>query len=538
MICTYRIAKYFRLSHEDNDLKDTDKSESNSISNQRHLIDSFIAAMPELSGAQIYEYCDDGWSGKNFERPDVQRMLEDVRKGKINCIIVKDISRFGRDYLTVGNYISRVFPFLQVRFIAINDGIDSSRPQDMDSLETSFKTLLYDLYSRDLSRKVRTNLYQRAKRGEFLSPFAPYGYRKDGKNKNRLQIDPEAAEIVRRIFHMAAKGVKVNDIAKALNREGIATRMQYKRDSGCSRTSWPSVSNDNFWTEDAVRIILRDERYLGKTVYGKRKRDVIGRTHSVKTERNDWIVVEGMHPSLVSPEEFEAAQRIMKPFSERTGLLFHNRPLDRRVHCGVCGHVMDRINSSNPYFCCNTARSTERFACPDTKIPENDILDLLYEEIRFRAKVVADLDKLRREQEKRERASLASIQKELSELGEKSKRQRNLLQELYESYACGTIQKEEYVVKKEAVAQRKREIEARIRDIEAMQTQHDDESDSYKKFTDMFRQYADMDIITEHMVGEAVDHIVIYPNNEIRIIWKFQNEFEALRSAFGKKSGK
>ena len=152
----FTIAKYLRISAKDTDLKTLDKAESDSIGNQRNLIDDFIRQMPEFVGANILEFCDDGWSGKNFARPAVQNMLEQVKHGKINCIIVKDLSRFGRDYLTVGNYISRVFPFLSVRFIAINDGLDSVHIMHIDSIETSFKTLLYDLYSRDLSYRVRS----------------------------------------------------------------------------------------------------------------------------------------------------------------------------------------------------------------------------------------------------------------------------------------------------------------------------------------------------------------------------------------------
>ena len=158
-------AKYVRLSSEDDDLKQAGKLESNSIANQRDLLDAFIRRTPELAETNIIEFCDDGWSGTNFERPAVQKMIAQARAGKIQCIVVKDLSRFGRDYITVGSYISSVFPFLGVRFIAINDGYDSIRPMEIDSLDTSFKTLLYDFYSRDLSRKVRKAKLFRAQRG-------------------------------------------------------------------------------------------------------------------------------------------------------------------------------------------------------------------------------------------------------------------------------------------------------------------------------------------------------------------------------------
>lgn len=174
-----RTAIYLRISSEDADLRTGEKDESESISNQRSLLREYVSSHAELSDSEILEFCDDGWSGTNFERPAVKELLEQVRCGQINCILVKDLSRFGRDYLTVGDYISRVFPFLGVRFISVNDGFDSSNPLDIDSLDTSFRTLIYDLYSRDLSRRVKSAKKARAERGAFLSPYAPYGYVKD-----------------------------------------------------------------------------------------------------------------------------------------------------------------------------------------------------------------------------------------------------------------------------------------------------------------------------------------------------------------------
>lgn len=167
---------YLRLSRDDGD-----KEESNSITGQRELLRDFIRTRPELREYAVR--IDDGFTGSNFERPSFKKMLEDVKAGRTNCIIVKDISRFGRDYLTVGDYISRVFPFLGVRFISVNDGFYSSNPLDIDSLDTSFRTLSYDLYSRDLSRRVKSAKKARAERGAFLSPYAPYGYVKDPEDK-------------------------------------------------------------------------------------------------------------------------------------------------------------------------------------------------------------------------------------------------------------------------------------------------------------------------------------------------------------------
>ena len=255
-----RTAMYLRISSEDADLRTGEKDESESISNQRSLLREYVSGHAELAGSEILEFCDDGWSGTNFERPAVKELLEQVRRGQINCIVVKDLSRFGRDYLTVGDYISRVFPFLGVRFISINDGFDSSNPLDIDSLDTSFRTLIYDLYSRDLSRRVKSAKKARAERGAFLSPYAPYGYVKDPEDKNHLLVDTEAAEVIRRIFQMAADGAKTWEIAAALNGDGVSSPKNYKVEAGCTRKPWRSIQEENFWTASLVAKFLRDER--------------------------------------------------------------------------------------------------------------------------------------------------------------------------------------------------------------------------------------------------------------------------------------
>ena len=282
-----KTAMYLRISSEDEDLRTGEKNESESISNQRSLLRDYVCSHADLSGSEILEFCDDGWSGTNFERPAVKELLEQVKRGQVNCIVVKDLSRFGRDYLTVGDYISRVFPFLGVRFISVNDGFDSSNPLDIDSLDTSFRTLIYDLYSRDLSCKVKSAKKARAERGAFLSPYAPYGYIKDPEDKNHLLVDEEAAVVIRRIFQRAADGLKAWEIAAELNGDGICSPKTYKVNAGYTRTPWRSIQEENFWTVGLITKILRYERYIGKVVYRKRIRDIVESPHTVKISRDD-----------------------------------------------------------------------------------------------------------------------------------------------------------------------------------------------------------------------------------------------------------
>ena len=262
------VAVYLRISKED--------KESNSIESQRGMVLHAIEHMPEYADAHIAEFCDDGFSGRNFRRPGVERLLRQVQEGGIQCIIVKDLSRFGRNYLEAGSYIFRVFPALGVRFIALNDGFDSQREMEENSLEVSFRTLLYDIYSRDLSDKVKSALYGKARRGEYVCALAPYGYRKDSTDKHRIVPDADAAAQVRRIFRMAASGQSTRQIARTMNEEQILTPLQYRRANGCGRTVWNCIGEENFWTQQTVAKILRDERYTGKAVYGRQKRENAG----------------------------------------------------------------------------------------------------------------------------------------------------------------------------------------------------------------------------------------------------------------------
>ena len=213
---TYTICAYMRLSKEDSDVFGR-KIESGSISSQRRLIMDYINKQREFAGCNVIERCDDGISGRYFDtRPQFTEMIELAKKGKINCIIVKDCSRFGRDYVELGDYLEQLFPFLGVRFIAINDHYDSDKTEG--GLDIAFKNLVYDIYSRDLSKKVRASRKQMASQGKYIAGQTLYGYRKKKKNKHQLEIDPEAAAIVREIFDMRIAGVGLTEIARNLNR--------------------------------------------------------------------------------------------------------------------------------------------------------------------------------------------------------------------------------------------------------------------------------------------------------------------------------
>ncbi|MCM1176043.1 MAG: recombinase family protein [Blautia sp.] len=522
------IAKYLRISDGDRDRQEAGKAESNSIANQRNLLSDFISRMPEFEDAEMIEFCDDGFSGKNFERPAVGEMLERVKHGEIQCIIVKDLSRFGRDYLTVGNYISRVFPFLGVRFIAVNDGFDSIRPMDADGLEVSFKTLLYDFYSRDLSQKVRGAQRFKAQRGEYISAFAPYGYVKDPGNRNHLAIDEKAAENVRRIFHLAADGAGTMEIARILNEEQVPTPMRYKKAAGCSRTKWNCIREDNFWTHEAVAIILRDERYVGRSVFGKRRAAEVGSFRSVKVSRKDWIIVDNTHEKIVTQEEFDRAQARIRRLVERGPMKSggKNSLSGKKIRCGVCGRAMTRMRGRHPYYFCCTPRMTDIYSCPEQRIPEADLVEAVLDGLRAQVHYAVEISHIREEVRRCEKCGEDIIRRKLSELEESHAGLENSIRELYEKLAFGELRKTEYLSakkadeeKRDSIAVKKKALEARLKSADA---------GPENRFTDSFRQYADIEELTAEIVPDVLQEVIVYPNKALHIVWNCKDDLEQI----------
>lgn len=520
------VARYLRISDEDADTGQAAKTESDSIANQRDLLTEFISWMPEFDGADIIEFCDDGWSGKNFARPAVREMLEQARQGKIQCIVVKDLSRFGRNYLEVGNYISRVFPFLGIRFIAVNDGFDSIRPMDADSLETSFKTLLYDIYSRDISRKVRSAKKMKAEKGEFLSPFAPYGYLKDKERKNHLVIDPETAGTVRRIFHMAADGQNTEQIARTLNLEQVPTPMQQKRMAGCPR-KWHGIHDDNFWMRDTVGLILRDERYTGMNIFGKRIRDEIGNTHTVKNDRDKWIAVDNTHDGIVTRGEFDRAQAQMRRYAEhpcRPGC----SPFRKKVRCGVCGHIMARTGKKNPYYSCHTPRVTDAYICLEERVPEKDLADAVLQQLRMQALYAVDASRIWGEKHRLKKQDAGSIRKAISKLQESGRVLENHIREIYEKTVFGEMDKAEYLKEKNAASEKRDAIYLKIQELEAELQNAGADGKLENRFVDSFTKYTEIEELTEEIVTDVLQEIIIYPGRRLNIVWNYRDEMEKL----------
>ena len=305
----FSVALYIRLSKED-----SGKNNQNTVENQKALLEDFVKNKPDMKAVDIY--IDNGFSGTNFERPAFQKMMEDAKRGKINCIIVKDLSRFGRSYLEAGNYLEKIFPFLNIRFISVTDHVDTfavTSSEDgwvlANGIEIPLKNIINEVYAKDISRKVGSAIEIKKREGRYGGGIAPYGYKKSSTVKGKYEVDEEAAEVVRYIFRLRSEGYGYCSIVKILNGKGIKSPSAYRYEKGIVRNE--KIRNV-LWKIYAIEDMLRDEVYLGNMVRGKTHSAMYKGEKRHYVPRSEWVIVPGTHEPIVSKELFEAVQAVNK----------------------------------------------------------------------------------------------------------------------------------------------------------------------------------------------------------------------------------
>lgn len=347
-------AIYMRLSKEDEDRKE----ESGSITMQRCLLTRY--AERYLADYDLTEFADDGYSGTNLNRPGVTALLEQVRERAVDCILVKDFSRFSRDYIELGSYLGKVFPLSGVRFISVGDRYDSLE-QECDALGTCFKTLLYDMYSKDLSVKVKTSLRAGKERGRYMGSHAPFGYRKAPDDRHRLLVEEDEAEVVRRIFAMKLEGQSSCEIAKRFNGEGVKTPAQFRMEKG-SLAAEPKGGRF-FWSAPGICKIVSNPVYTGDMIYGKYERSMADGRSRVKPE-DEWGICRNHHVPLIGRALFAAVQSgRRKGKTERTGRTDGRDAFAGKLVCGSCGRTLQKKHGLNPYYFCPLASVAGERGC-------------------------------------------------------------------------------------------------------------------------------------------------------------------------------
>lgn len=456
-------AAYIRLSREDGD-----KAESDSVGNQRKIIRDFIEDSGDL--ALFAEYVDDGWSGTSFKRPAFERMIGEIEAGRIRCVVVKDLSRFGRDYIDTGHFLERYFPERGVRFISIADGIDSGR-QAYDLL-LPIKNIFNEQYARDISRKIHAVVETKQRSGEFIGAFACYGYQKSRADKNKLVVDGQAAQVVREIFSLFLEGKGKNTIARMLNDRKIPCPSEYKRLNGENYRNGGKLPGTSYWTYSTVNKILHSEMYLGNMVQGRRTQQMRRRARQV--ERENWIVVEGTHEPIIDRETWERTRRLLSaryaPLAPGKG----ENVFAGLIKCGDCGRALVR-KGRDGYACGTYVRAGKDYCTPHrigrrqleglligelARVVKQEREDGRLEELFKRSKSGARAEKKKGEEKSAgERAAKEKGAEERAAGERELLRLRRLRQGIYEDYRDGLLSREEFLEYKKDYERREAAIE-------------------------------------------------------------------------------
>ena len=529
----YHAAIYVRLSKEDGDVASAAKAESNSISNQKNLIKDFLKDKDDI--IVVSERVDDGYSGSNFERPGFQMMMDDIRRGTVDCVIVKDLSRFGREYIDSGKYIERLFPALGVRFIAVNDHIDSKEESSRDDIVVPFKNLMNDAYCRDISIKIRSHLEVKRRNGEYIGAFTPYGYKKDENDRSRLVPDLYAAGVVKDIFRMKLHGMSQTAIADCLNEQGILSPMEYKHSLGIRIQDNFKTHEQAEWSSMSVRRVLENEVYVGTLTQGKHSTP----NHKIKKimdkPEEEWIRIEGNHEPVISKREFAIVQRLL-------GMDTRTSPNEDEVYvlsglavCADCGAPMIKRNvpaggKVYSYYICSKNAATKQ--CGTHRIPKDKLERLVFDVLKTHIASVLDAGRILayintvpfQELEIKE----LERQKEAKE--QEIQRCRELRDMLYEDLKEGIVSKEDYAELYEGYNNKRKKAEDAVRKISrTIQDVVDAKTDKYE-WLRYFKEYQNISELSRTAAVELIERVKVYDKNHIEIDFCFQDCFQSALS--------
>lgn len=517
----WKVGEYLRLSHED---EEKDKEESNSISNQRDLIDRFLK--DETNIIIVDYYIDDGFTGTDFNRPGFQRLLTDIKNGKINTVVVKDLSRLGRNYIEVGNYIEQIFPLYDIRFIAINDNIDSFKdPSSTNNIIVPFKNVMNDEYARDISKKVRSTFDTNRVDGKFIGISAPYGYLKDPMNHHNFIIDNKASKVVKKIFRMLLKGKSKLEVRDELNRLKIAPPAMYKMEASIiNHKKYDSMSE---WNTEMIDRIVQNRVYIGDLIQKKRKR-VNHRIHKlVYQEESERIIVHNHHAPLVSKEDFEKVNELLygrdiRANGDKTYDIFAGH-----LRCADCGNTLTKTCAKNhEYYHCSSYRRNKQ--CTKHSINRKKLEEAVLSIINNQIELLYDVDNkieqiIREEKINYDREILTN---KLNEINDNIYRYRLLKESLrsdyLEKYITETEYKEyefEYNESLQILEQEKIENEENLKKVGF-------KNEDNKKWIELFTNTKHLTSLSKNVIDELVDYIYVHEDGEVTISFNYNDKYE------------
>ena len=525
----WKAALYIRLSREDGD-----KVESNSITSQREILKEYLKLHPDI---ELHDfYIDDGWSGTNFDRPGFIRMMEDIYSGDVNCVIVKDLSRFGRNYTDAGNYLDNIFVRLQIRFIALNNGIDTAT-NNMNAatrcITVGVQNVINESLAATTSVNVRGTLNVNREQGKFIGSFASYGYMKDPNDHHKLIIDPETAPVVRMIFEKFIDGCSIIGIAKDLNEMGIPNPTAYKKLKGFNYKHPAGKKLDGLWPDSSVRRILRNEMYVGNMVQGKNTTISYKIKQCRAIPKEDWIIVEGTHEAIVDRETFDKAQSLFNQFIRKAPQKSEVDLFSGFVRCAECLRAMNKKTNSHPYgtyhyYRCGTSRKMKKSSCTNHTIRIDKMELAVLASIQGMIDSAVEMDKLIKRinsspVKKKESSHICSaIDTHTAEL----EKLKGMIIDLYPDWKSGIISKEEYFTLKEQLTEKTTSLEKALENLKRTNEEFKNGITEDNDFISHFKKYGKIDTLTRAMVVELIDKIYVHEGGRITISFKFTDAYE------------
>lgn len=528
----YKAAIYVRLSKEDGDVSDASKAESNSISNQKELIKDFLKDKQDI--VIVSERVDDGYSGVNFERPAFQLMLEDIKQGKVDCVVVKDLSRFGRNYIESGRYIEKIFPMLGVRFIAINDNYDSlTGKSQTDEIVIPFKNLINDAYCRDISIKIRSHLDVKRRKGEFIGSFTIYGYAKDEHDHNKIVIDDYAAGVVRDIYQWKISGMSQQRIADKLNDMGVLSPAEYKKSCGIKYSANLQTKKQAIWSAVAITRILTNECYTGTLIQGKVTTPNYKVKKTVIKDEEDWVVIPNAFEAIITKEQFDMVQEILKKDTrvapdKKSVYLFSGIAV-----CGDCGRQMSRKVSTVAgkkyvYYMCSANK--KEGVCSSHRIREDELekavvtyLNSYIDELENIQHFLEFIDKLPYQEVNVKRLNMRIVQ-----LEEDAQKYEKLKVSVYEDLKDELISKEEYISMKQEFENRRRAALDSIAQIKIEIETLASRNGKHHEWIESFIANKGIEKLERNVVVELIDYIKIYEDKRIEIIFRYADNYKEI----------
>lgn len=529
---TYHAAIYLRLSQEDGDISVSDKNESNSISTQRDLIQAFLRKQADI----LYEaeFCDDGYTGTNFDRPGFTDMMKAVREKRVDCIIVKDLSRFGRDYIESGKYIQKIFPMLGVRFIAINDGYDSADTENQSNdFVLPFKNLINDSYCRDISIKSRSNLEVKRRNGEFVGNFTVFGYMRSPDDKHKLIVDEEAAVVVRNIFNWKQEGWNAQQIANHLNKLHFPSPMEYKRKCGHNyRTSFKTKTVAQ-WSAVAVLRILKNPVYTGVLEQGKTTTpNYKVKTRIVKDE-SKWTRIENAHEAIITPAQFELVQTVLGLDTCRAEGQDEIYPFSGMIYCADCQSPMIHRTATSSgkkhqYYMCS-GNKRDKDSCTTHNIKCELVEKVVLATVQAHISMAIDIDNAMKRVEALdwEKREIRKIDAQISAMELDVEKFNNIKMELYEDLKSDLITKEEYHSFKNDYDIRIQSIRQQIAGLVSQRNAVEGGLTSVQGWFAQFRKYENIEKLTRLTIVSLIERVEINENKDIHVKFRHADQFTA-----------